>query len=83
LGNGTEVTAEMVLNRAGALTCGGCHQFSVGREIAPGVTWPFSNGFVQVDEFGNLADALTQHFLPARKQQLEQFLCSNSVGTLP
>ena len=35
-----ELTAEHVLNRAGALSCGGCHQFTVDKPVATGVNWP-------------------------------------------
>ena len=36
------LTAEHVLNRMGAMSCGGCHHFSNNREIAPGIRWPSS-----------------------------------------
>jgi len=70
-----ELTADHVLNRLGVLTCGGCHRFSAGKEIAPGVVWPQDAGFVHVTEDGVLSPALTNVFLPQRKRILESFLC--------
>ncbi len=72
------VTPQHLLNRAGALSCGGCHQFSVGQAVAPGVAWPATvqGGFVHVDERGTLSPALLQHFLPERRRGLEAFLAS-------
>jgi hypothetical protein len=67
------ITPDHVINRMGALTCGGCHQFSNGKEIAPGVNWPNSNGFVQIREDGTLSDLLTQRFLPFRFAIVEKF----------
>jgi hypothetical protein len=55
-----------VLNRMGAMTCGGCHQFSNGKDIAPGVRWPLSATFVHVDEDGALSNLLLDRFLPFR-----------------
>jgi hypothetical protein len=62
------LTADHVLARAGTISCGGCHQFSASREIAPGVPWPAlaSGGFVHVKEDGELSPALLNHLLPAR-----------------
>lgn len=48
------VTQDQVLNRLGAMSCGGCHQFSNGRPVFDNgtsvVTWPSSAGFVHVVE---------------------------------
>ena len=62
------LTAGHVLARAGTISCGGCHQFSATREIAPGVPWPAlaTGGFVHVRENGELSPALLNHLLPAR-----------------
>jgi hypothetical protein len=70
------ITTEHLLNRAGAMSCGGCHQFSVGREVAPGLAWPSAaaGGFVHVTETGALSAALTAHFLPERHRNLTAFL---------
>ena len=37
IGSACELKQEHVLNRAGALSCGGCHQFTVGKPVATGV----------------------------------------------
>jgi hypothetical protein len=42
--------AKMIMNRAEAMSCGGCHQNSSNAEIAPNVKWPPSKFFVHVDE---------------------------------
>jgi hypothetical protein len=55
-----------VLNRMGAMTCGGCHQFANGKEIAPGIRWPLSLNFVQIDETGVMSNLLLDRFLPFR-----------------
>lgn len=66
------LTADHILARAGTISCGGCHQFSATREIAPGVTWPqvATGGFVHVREDGGLSPALINHLLPARRDIL-------------
>jgi hypothetical protein len=70
LGSACQLTEEHILNRAGALSCGGCHQFSNNKAVAPNVPWPRSRNFVHIDEKGDLSDALEQFFLPARQQNL-------------
>ena len=70
IGSACQLTEEHILNRAGALSCGGCHQFSNNKAVAPGVTWPPSLGFVHIDEKSGLSNALEQFFLPARQQNL-------------
>jgi hypothetical protein len=60
------VKREHVLNRMGAMTCGGCHQFANGKEIAPGIRWPLSLNFVQIDETGAMSNLLLDRFLPFR-----------------
>lgn len=71
-----QLTSDHVLNRAGALSCGGCHQFSAGKAIAPNVTWPAPapGGFVHITESHVLSPALENHFLPGRREKLENFL---------
>ena len=83
------LTQAHILNRAGAVTCGGCHEFSRNRAIAPGTVWPgpVPSGFVHVDETGGssntnvppavvpLSPALNNCFLPARRAILETFVC--------
>jgi hypothetical protein len=63
----------MIMNRAEAMSCGGCHQNSSNAEIAPNVKWPPSKFFVHVDERGNLSPALTKQFLPARAALLVDY----------
>ena len=80
----TTVDSTQVLTRAGAMTCGGCHQFSVGQALnSAGHHWPSSLGFVHIDESGNLSDALLSFFLPLRKQIVERFVCDPTVETQP
>lgn len=74
IGSACQLTNEHVLNRAGALSCGGCHQFTVGKPIAAGVNWPGSLGFVHINEAGVLSPALEQFFLPARQQNLARHI---------
>jgi hypothetical protein len=50
--------AQMIVNRAEAMSCSGCHHNSNDTEIAPNVNWPKSKSFVHVDEKGNLSPAL-------------------------
>ncbi len=87
LGAGT-VDSQSLLNRAGAMTCGGCHQFSNGRplNVANTVHWPDSGGFVHVNENGDLSTALLSTFLPRRQQILARFICdptAEPVATAP
>jgi hypothetical protein len=70
IGSACQLTDEHMLNRAGALSCGGCHQLSNNKPVAPGVPWPPSLIFVHIDEQGQLSNALEQFFLPARQQNL-------------
>lgn len=85
IGNRTIAEAEL-LNRAGAITCGGCHGLSAGQPIgsfngAP-VTWPnvAPSGFVHIsvqkDGAGNhvISQALTNFFIPFRKAVTEDIL---------
>jgi hypothetical protein len=87
-GPSQQLTAQHILNRAGALTCAGCHQFSVGKPISPAVTWPATAeteldkdgkptgriGFIHINEAGELSPALEKHFLPARCENLREQL---------
>ncbi len=73
-------TPEMIRNRAEAMSCGGCHQNSNNKEIAPNIHWPNSAGFVHVTEKGELSKALTKQFLPARSSLLENYLQETICG---
>ena len=82
----TELNAQHVLNRIGAMTCGGCHEFSVDRVIGKteaglDVLWPESNQFTHVDEQGELSPALTDFFLPFRRDIMGGFLATPSGGS--
>ena len=73
------ITQEEILNRAGAVTCGGCHGLSSGRPIGSfnnvPITWPAvaPGGFVhiseQLDGTGGhqISQALTEFFIPFRQ----------------
>jgi hypothetical protein len=78
-----KLTAEHVLNRMGAMTCGGCHHFSNGRFIAPGFQWPRSLRFVHIDEQGDLSDLLLRWFLPARADITSEVASGHLPRTLP
>ena len=68
-----------VLNRAGAVSCGGCHEFTadkpVGQVKGQPILWPKSAGFVQTTETGELSDALTKVLLPFRRDRFADALC--------
>jgi hypothetical protein len=76
-------TADVILARAQAGTCAGCHMTSpneVVREIPnePDVLWPevAAGGFVHVREADRmLSPALEEHFLPVRRYILGRHLC--------
>lgn len=70
-----DITAEHILARAGAMTCGGCHRFSSDREIAPGVRWPSDLSFKHIDDKGELSLAVKNNFLPARMGMLKRTVC--------
>src|SRR5687768_12195996 len=76
-----ELTPQHILARASALSCGGCNNLAVADPIAPGpaeeMGWPATAGFVHITETGELSPALTQHFLPARCEALQEFLEQN------
>ena len=67
------------LNRAGAVTCGGCHDFAAGKEVGRvkgnPILWPASLRFVHVDETGGLSPALTDVLLPFRQDRLADAVC--------
>jgi hypothetical protein len=72
-------TGENVLNRAGAITCGGCHQFAANRPVGSvkgqSISWPLSAGFVHITENSTLSAALTDVFLPFRADRLGEAVC--------
>ena len=80
---GCKITSTHVLNRAGAISCGGCHQFSNAKELAPGVVWPNSAGFAHVTEAGQLSKALKEEFLPARRRILDKAISASLDAVTP
>ncbi len=85
-GLGSALTPDHIVKRAQAMACAGCHRFSNNADLGGGVTWPASQGFTHVSErdadletvsgvtrFG-ISYALSDHFLPARKQLVEDYL---------
>lgn len=62
--------------RANTQQCAGCHDVSNNDPLggAAGPTWPPSLGFVHIDEFSNLSNAVKFVFLPRRKAVLADFL---------
>ena len=76
------LTPEHIVERAQALSCGGCHQRSNERVLGGGLTWPRSAGFVHSLESSDPANtarfdispALKTVFLPHRKGVLENYL---------
>lgn len=90
---GSTLTPEMVINRAEAMTCGGCHRPSesglmVANSIGPNISWPDSSTFVHVGETlgsdGNfpISPALKDVFLPARKKDFETYLNNSGATTV-
>lgn len=67
------VSPEQLMNRAGTMTCGGCHQFSAGSDLGNNATWPASLGFVHIDEKGDLSPLLNDLFIPQRIKIAQQF----------
>ncbi len=95
---GNPLTAAQVGARAGfAGSCIGCHQQQVGADLGNGITGPFSQGFVHVDEFSTqscgqtggqcfaISAALEDHFLPSRHQVVLDLLagCPDACGAAP
>ena len=78
---GTGLTADIILHRANALTCGGCHYSAVGDPVgvdsndAP-VMWPDTapGGFVHINEKGEISELLSKYWLPDRLARLNTYL---------
>ncbi|MEC7752215.1 MAG: DUF4215 domain-containing protein, partial [Myxococcota bacterium] len=77
-----DVSPEHILNRLGASTCGGCHEFSGSRAISRRLNWPGkTQGFTHIDDDGTLSEPMIAHFLPQRKQAFEaRFMCEQICG---
>lgn len=86
---GSTLTPEQVMNRATAMTCGGCHEpgtfgLTAPNAIGDGRSWPTTLGFTHVSEFASggvfpISPALTDVFLPARRNGLDSFIASASA----
>lgn len=80
----------VILNRAGAGTCQGCHRTTVGATMrqdgANVIQWPdvATGGFVHVREADRaLSPALEDVFLPFRRYVLGRHLCKDLVPASP
>jgi hypothetical protein len=81
---GAELSPADIVARAQTQSCAGCHRLSNDAPLGGGLTWPASAGFTHVDERETeeidgvtrfvISPALTDVFLPHRKQVLEEFL---------
>jgi hypothetical protein len=81
---------EEILNRAGAVTCGGCHHsatgLTVGQVMGQPIQWPNSagtTGFVHITEKGELSPALNDVFLPFRQDRLGEAVCLDARPAVP
>lgn len=90
----THIRAAHVLNRAGANSCGGCHQFSeknggvIGFATGAGgalteIKWPASADFVHIREDSEISPLLTSFFLPDRCEQFNAVFFPAVVAQLP
>jgi hypothetical protein len=87
---GSNLTVRQVINRASAMTCGGCHQpgflgLNLANAVGPNQAWPNSLGFVHVNEnpvngIFPISPALTSLFLPARKADMESYLANQPAA---
>lgn len=81
---GSSLTPDQIVARAQAQSCAGCHRLSNNADLGGGIVWPPSQGFTHVTEretevVGGLtrftiSSALTDAFLPHRKEVLERYL---------
>jgi len=76
---------EILLNRALAGTCAGCHETATGKpvKLRPNdlpLLWPATPRFVHVTEGRDLSDALTLEFLPFRRLVLAKALCTTRTA---
>jgi hypothetical protein len=91
---GNPLSVQQILNRATAMTCGGCHEpanFGLLNPNSIGAfrlldgsiidSWPNTLGFVHVDENRNLSPALRQVFMPARMNAFEQVIDELNLAT--
>jgi hypothetical protein len=89
------VSQAEILNRAGAITCGGCHGLSSGKPIGTfngaTITWPnvAPGGFVHISEAvdgsGNhlISEALEKFFIPFRQAVTDDILNTTTAMAAP
>ncbi|MBR1224523.1 hypothetical protein JQ600_06310 [Bradyrhizobium sp. AUGA SZCCT0176] len=83
------VDSTQLVARAAAVTCAGCHNFfkagppagtaPIAKLGAEEILWPASLNFVHIDEKAALSPALTEFFIPFRREQLEKLVCKPSA----
>ncbi|HEY6725092.1 MAG TPA: hypothetical protein VI197_13740, partial [Polyangiaceae bacterium] len=89
--DGTGLSPRDIATRAQfAGSCMGCHEEAIGRDLGNGVSSPFSNGFVHVDEFFEescngepcfaVSQALRDVFLPHRAEVMRDLLGDGGTG---
>jgi hypothetical protein len=81
---GSGLSPAEIVARATTQSCGGCHQLSNNKPLGNGLQWPPSLGFVHVTERATevvdnvtrfvISQALTDAFLPVRKEVMEGYL---------
>lgn len=77
---GSSLTPADIVRRYKTQSCAGCHQLSNFESLGGGLSWTNSLGFVMVSEFSmdadgfRMAPALTDHFIPARFVNMNDFL---------
>jgi hypothetical protein len=75
------LSVDNILDRATAVTCAGCHRISRNADLGGGLVFPPPMGFVHVGERGELSPAMLDHFLPRRRQILQDAVCGR--GEVP
>jgi hypothetical protein len=73
----SSLTVDNILDRATAVTCAGCHRISRNADLGGGLVFPPPIGFVHVGEHGELSTAMLDHFLPKRRQILQDAVCGH------
>lgn len=89
----SNLSVDQVINRAVAMTCGGCHEpgafgLTAPDAVGPNLSWPNSAGFVHVNENAfdgvfPLSQALTEVFLPDRLEVFETYLSTGATAATP
>ncbi|TIX57622.1 MAG: hypothetical protein E5V28_14595 [Mesorhizobium sp.] len=91
-------SGEILLNRARAVTCAGCHMTAsrsagggfqrpgvivLDKAAGPDLEWPDVLGFVHVDENRAISPTLIEAFLPFRRYALSRYLCKAGKPSEP